>query len=129
MNKLIATVALVCAFAASPAQLVQSDTPEIGTVYSYARTASGSAYLLSSLPVHEAYFALPFGLDFNAGWGGVYGQRVEGAQFAGNVFGAELYGRKKLGASGAFVKGSLYFVIGDGQDPDGGFALALGWEF
>lgn len=109
--------------------VTETSTPEVGTVYAFSYTSSGASYLLSSLPVYEVYFNLPFGLDFQAGWGGVYGQKMNGTEFVGNVFGAELYGRKRLGGSGAFLKGSIYGVVGESSKPDFGLALALGWEF
>lgn len=118
MKRLIALTALVCAFAASPAQLVQNSTPDPATSFEWKQASDGSSLLsLNAFTLAERYFALPFGMDFYAGhavWLGTR-TRLDSPSEAEGVFGYELYGRKPIGSMGGaefYVKGSAGFCLG-----------------
>lgn len=120
MKHLLALAALLGAFAASPAQLVQEDTPPPISSLEWKQTSDGSSLVvLNAWTLHEAYFAIPFGLDFSAGhsvWVGTR-TRLDRLTEAQGVFGWEVYGKKALGGDGFFVKMGAGFAFGP-RTPD-----------
>lgn len=107
--------ALALAPCLSPAQLVQTTTPDPATTYDLKLTSDGSTIAaLNAWTFHEAYFALPWGLDFYGGWGAFVGTRtsVGSPSDVQAVFGAEMYGVKALGGDGMFVKLSAGVAVG-----------------
>lgn len=139
MKKLLALTLALCAFSLSSAQLVQEDTPPLASAFEWKQTGDGSSLLvLEAWTLHEAYFAVPFGLDFSAGHGLWLGTRTRIDQpiEAEGVFGYELFARKEVGAVGSarlFVKFSAGVAIGprtsDRSAATGFFALSAGVGF
>ena len=128
MKKILALVTLTTIFATSYGQIASNSTPEIGEVYSFAWSSSGNAYSLTDIPVYQVHMNLPFGLDFDAGHGAVYGQRMDGTEFVGNVFGYQVFGQKNIGGDGAFLRAALSVLIGD-KRPDYCISAGLGFRF
>ena len=140
MKRTIATLAAVAAlFAVSNAQLVQEDTPNVASAFEWKQTGDGSSLLvLEAWTLHEAYFALPFGMDFSAGHGVWLGTRTRLDQpiDAEGVFGYELFARKTVGAVGSaqlFVKFSAGVAVGPRTETNSAatpyFALSAGVGF
>ena len=127
MKGLTALLALTIAVS-TPAQLATSNTAPVGTVYSFAYSASGNAYSLTDIPIYTVAFNLPFGLDFEAGHAAFYGQRMEGTEFTGSVFGWGAFAQKDIGGDGLFVRATAFMLLGD-KRPDFGIAGSLGWKF
>ena len=115
MKRTLLLAALLGAFATSHAQLVQNDTPPIASVYELKLTSDGSTILaLNAYTLAERYFALPFGLDFNAGHGVWLGTRtsLKAPGEAQGVLGYEIYGSKEIGGDGMFILGALGLCVG-----------------
>ena len=118
MRNTLAILALLCAAPFAQAQLVQEDTPNVASAFEWKQTGDGSSLLvLEAWTLHEAYFALPFGMDFSAGHGVWLGTRTRLDQpiDAEGVFGYELFARKTVGAVGSaqlFVKFSAGVAVG-----------------
>lgn len=129
--------ALVALFAVSNAQIVQPSDP--GTSFEWKQTTDGSSLLaMSAFTLHEAYFALPFGLDFYAGhdvWLGTR-TRLSNPMDAQGVFGYEVYARKDIGSiNGAdfYVKGFVGLCLGprteDSKALTGYLGMSAGVKF
>ena len=110
-------------------QLTQTSTPEpLGTIDVQA-SMSGRKYVLTGYPAHEAYFAWPFGLDFHAGHGIVWGSMIPqgGDAPVGTdtlVAGWQAYVRKEIGSM--YAKAALSALWGTGITPDYTITLAFG---
>ena len=128
MKKILALASLTAAFVTGSAQIASNSTPGLGEVYSFAWSSSGNAYSLTDIPVYQVHMNLPFGLDFDAGHGAVYGQKMDGTAFVGNVFGYQVFGQKNIGGDGAFLRAALSVLIGD-KRPDYCFSAGLGFRF
>lgn len=140
MKKIITLIAALAVFATSNAQLVQEDTPPLASAFEWKQTGDGSSLLaLQAWTLHEAYFAVPFGLDFSAGHGVWLGTRTRLDQpvEAEGVFGYEVYARKEIGGAigqmQLFVKASAGIAIGPRTETNnaatGYFALSVGVGF
>lgn len=141
MKKLLILSALLLTIAASsPAQLVQEDTPNLASAFEWKQASDGSSLIvLEAWTLHEAYFAVPFGMDFSAGHGVWLGTRTRLDQpiEAEGVFGYEVFARKNvggtIGSAQLFIKASAGFAIGprtpDNHALSGYVALSAGIGF
>ena len=139
MRNTLAILALLCAASFAQAQLVQEDTPNVASAFEWKQTGDGSSLLvLEAWTLHEAYFVLPFGMDFSAGHGVWLGTRTRLDQpiDAEGVFGYEMFARKTVGAIGSaqlFVKFSAGVAVGPRTETNSAatpyFALSAGVGF
>ena len=132
--------AVVALFSLSNAQLVQTDTPPVASAFEWKQTGDGSSLLvLQAWTLHEAYFAVPFGMDFGAGHGVWIGTRTRLDQIveAEGVFGYEVFARKNvggaIGSAQLFIKASAGLAIGPRSESHsaltGYVALSAGVSF
>lgn len=114
---------LALLLAASPAfsqtiKVVEPDTPPPLTTFFQEFGSDGSAYTLTNAGGKEHWFNLPFGLDFSGGWQVVVGKRtadMDGTFTEIPAYGLELYGLKRIGGDGAYVRIGLRGLF-DGTD-------------
>lgn len=119
MKRHLALFALVLASVPCLAQQgIEDTTPSPGTAFEWKYSSDGSLLMaLNAFTLHEAYFNLPFGLDFGAGAGFWLGSRssISDVNDAQAVMGFELYGTKnitRIEAGTLFIKGALGLAIG-----------------
>lgn len=87
---ILSTLLMACLSGAQ--SLATDSTPAPGSVYEYKWTSDGSTLaLLNAYTAHEVHIDLPFGLDFNAGHGIVFGTRTAGLLSANDVMGCAGY--------------------------------------
>ena len=115
MKATLLLVSLLALSTVSPAQLVQPDTPKPLTVYELKVTTDGSTIMaLNAWTFAERYYALPFGMEFNAGHGVWLGTRtsIKSPGDAQGVLGYEIYGLKPVGGDQFFLKVALGACLG-----------------
>ena len=100
-----------------------------GRILSIARLTARQ-FALAAIPVHEVYFALPFGMDFSAGWGGLVGTETLGfnTNQMQTAYGLGAWAKKDIGNQGFFVGLSFSGILGN-EKPSIGFDFFAGWEF